>query len=120
MNVKGFVHPLAISLLRSNRWRILDRTKAQKKFEVIYKEEIYSKRWRGSVEILYVSPRARVKKHKHENETELYLCWDNSEKCFKHEICTAGNYHSLRNTSDKNWAVVLSVKFYDKKAPVEE
>lgn len=117
MNVKGHIHPIVISLMRNHRWSMLDR---KKMYKTIYKERLFSKKGHGSVEVLYLAPKASVKKHQHISDSEIYLYWDDSEQCFKHETCNVGEWHRLKNTSDKNWAIVLSVKFASKNVVEEQ
>lgn len=61
-----------------------------------------------TVSILYLGPKAKVAEHMHTTDMEIYVAWHRAR--FRFEICKKGNSHSLQNTANKEWLVVMSVK----------
>lgn len=60
---------------------------------------------RYSVEMLFLGPRAQVRQHTHENDTEWYFDLNGGNL----EFCAIGQSHKLVNAGDK-WLLVLSIK----------
>lgn len=89
----------------------LDSTMLENPAQTVYKKTIWSGKGIGSVAILFLPPGAKIKKHQHTNDMELYIAWNKLEKFLKAETCKKGCYHDLINTSQKRWAWVLSIKF---------
>lgn len=59
-----------------------------------------------SVSMLLLSPGARIKKHKHNVDSEVYYIF----KDRKFETCKVGESHSLENPYS-DWMPVLSIKY---------
>lgn len=58
------------------------------------------------ISLLMLSPRAKIRRHKHEGEKEGYYNIQTREIM----QCQDGEEHELENTSDTTWMSVLSVK----------
>lgn len=59
-----------------------------------------------SMSLLYLSPSAKIEKHMHNEESEIYEEVDGN--CI--EVCNKGESHSLENSSTDKWLVIFSVK----------
>ncbi|MBQ3409085.1 MAG: hypothetical protein IJH12_07790 [Clostridia bacterium] len=110
MVVKGYNTPWSVKAW-AGKLEMLDKSKLANKSRSIYSCVLFSKEGQGSVSILYLSPKAGVKKHRHTNDSEIYIFWDLKNQRLQYEICKKGNTHELKNISEKRWAVVLSIKF---------
>ena len=42
----------------------------------VFKQTVFSEKGRGSVAILFLQPGAKVKKHKHTSDSEIYIAWN--------------------------------------------
>ena len=76
----------------------------------IYKRVLWEEKGVGSVSLLWLSPGAKIPKHAHLYDMELYIAWDKKKKRFVCKRCKKGDYHELENTSKQRWLLVISVK----------
>lgn len=60
----------------------------------------------GSISLLFLSPKAKVGKHTHVSDSEVYGIWGG-----ENHMCPAGDSHSLENTSETHWGMVISTKW---------
>lgn len=78
----------------------------------VYKKTIF-KNSNTEISFLWVGPRARIKEHKHLEDSELYRDVDDGFV----EICNKGKTHKVYNIDDNNWLLILSIKSKDEIRP---
>ena len=71
----------------------------------VYIKPLYSSK-NIEMSMLYLSPGAKVREHKHTVDSEIYEEVDGKYS----EVCNKGESHSLENSSTHRWLVILSVK----------
>ena len=76
----------------------------------VFKQTVFSEKGRGSVAILFLQPGAKVKKHKHTSDSEIYIAWNSKKKFLKVEMCNQNEEHELENVSKKRWSWVIAIK----------
>lgn len=60
----------------------------------------------SSISLLFLGPKAKIKLHSHPFDSECYGMRDG----YNH-ICPIGSSHSLENTSESHWTMVISTKW---------
>lgn len=77
----------------------------------VLKRTIFQKSGLGSITYLWLSPGAKIAKHRHIKDAEWYVGWNGKRKSVKCEGCTQMEEHELENLSKHRWLFVLSIKF---------
>ena len=117
MRVEGTMHPVGKNgwpwpvKARKNVLEPLDCYLLEDSASVVFKQTLFCEKGRGSVSILFLGPSAKIREHKHLQDSEFYIAWSIRKQFLKVEMCDIGESHELENTSKKNWLWVLSVKF---------
>lgn len=89
----------------------VDSSYLEDKSKKVYELPILSCDGKGSVSILFLEPEAKISRHKHFSDSEVYIAWNTKKKYLKTEVCNQFDEHELENTSKMRWAWVISVKF---------
>ena len=77
----------------------------------VYKQTLWEQKGKGSLDILFLEPEAKIRQHEHVNDCEFYISLCARKRFIKVEFCDKGQSHELENVSKRKWLWVLSVKF---------
>ena len=96
--VKGV--PWAV-LTRIRKLKPLDCFLLEDDSKAVLKQNLFCEKGVGSVSILFLEPKAKVRRHRHTQDCEFYISWNSKKGFLKTEFCRKGEEICLTSKPKK-------------------